>query len=284
MDLRGKSAVVTGGNSGIGFVTARELARGGARVTLACRNVGAAGAAAAEIARATGNGRVDVVRLDLASFASARACAEELAAKLDRLDILVNNAGTYTQGNETTADGIHPTMQANYFGPYLLTRLLLPLLGAAPSAARVVNVSSAMYAVGALNLAKPSFLVARNGFAAYAASKLAMILFTQELARREEGSGVTANVLHPGLVNTKIMTLRKWYDIFIRAYVDRHSVDVETGARTSIFLASSDAVEGTSGKYFVDCEERDPRLSRRNIALRGSLWARTAGIVGLSED
>jgi len=283
MDLEGKNVVVTGGNSGIGFVTARELARGGARVTLACRNVEAAGAASTEIARATGNGRVDVVRLDLASFASARACAEELAAKLDRLDILVNNAGTYTQGGETTADGIHPTMQANYFGPYLLTRLLLPLLEAAPSA-RIVNVSSAMYAIGALNLAKPSFLVARNGFAAYAASKLATILFTQELARREEGSGVTANVLHPGLVDTKIMTLRKWYDIFIRAYIDRHAVDVETGAGTSIFLASSDAVEGTSGKYFVDCEERDLRLSRRTVALRGPLWARTAGIVGLSEE
>ena len=132
MDLRGKNAVVTGGNSGIGFVTARELARGGARVILACRNEAKAGAAAAEIARATGNGRIEVARLDLASFASARACADELSAKLDRLDILVNNAGTYTQGDETTADGIHPTMQANYFGPYLFTRLLLPLLSAAP--------------------------------------------------------------------------------------------------------------------------------------------------------
>ncbi len=283
MDLRGKNVVVTGGNSGIGFVTARELARGGARVTLACRNVGAAGAAAAEIARATGSGDIDVVRLDLASFASARACADELAAKLDRLDILVNNAGTYTQGDETTADGIHPTMQANYFGPYLLTRLLMPLLKAAP-AARVVNVSSAMYAVGKLDLSKPSFLVARNGFSAYAASKLATILFTQELARREEGSGLTANVLHPGLVNTKIMTLRKWYDIFIRAYVDRHSVDAETGARTSIFLAASDAVEGISGKYFIDCAERAPRLGRGAAALRGPLWTRTAEIVGAPAD
>lgn len=283
MDLRGKNAVVTGGNSGIGFVTARELARGGARVTLACRNEAKAGAAAAEIARATGNGRIEVARLDLASFASARACADELSAKLDRLDILVNNAGTYTQGDETTADGIHPTMQANYFGPYLFTRLLLPLLSAAPSA-RIVNVSSAMYTVGALNLAKPSFLVARNGFSAYAASKLAMILFTQELARRTSGSGVSVNVLHPGLVNTKIMTLRKWYDIFIRAYVDRHSVDVETGARTSIFLAASDTVEGISGKYFAACEERDPRLGRRAAALRESLWARTAEIVGLPAD
>jgi NAD(P)-dependent dehydrogenase (short-subunit alcohol dehydrogenase family) len=283
MDLRGKTAVVTGGNSGIGFVTARELARGGARVVLACRNVGKAGAAAAEIARATGNGSIDFVRLDLASFASARACAEELSAKLERLDILVNNAGTYTQGDETTADGIHPTMQTNYFGPYLLTRLLAPLLEASPSA-RVVNVSSAMYTVGALNLARPSFLVARNGFSAYAASKLATILFTQELARRMGGSGVTANVLHPGLVDTKIMTLGKWYDIFIRAYVDRHSVDVETGARTSIFLASSDAAAGITGKYFVGCEERDPRLSRRAAELREPLWARTAEIVGMPLD
>jgi len=283
MDLRGKNVVVTGGNSGIGFVTARELARGGARVTLACRNVAAAGAAAAEIARAAGNGSVGVVRLDLASFASARACAEELAAKLDRLDVLVNNAGTYTQGDETTEDGIHPTMQTNYFGPYLLTRLLMPLLSESPSA-RIVNVSSAMYAVGALNLSKPSFLVARNGFAAYAASKLAMILFTQELARRAEADGIAVNVLHPGLVNTKIMTLRKWYDIFIRAYVDRHSVDAETGARTSIFLASSDAVEGITGKYFVGCEERDPRLGRRAIGQSGSLWARTAEIVGVPAD
>lgn len=280
MDCRGKTMVITGANSGIGKVTAMELAKAGAKVIMACRNMESAKAAAEEIRLASNGGEVSVVHLDLASFASVRACAEAIKGNCDRIDVLVNNAGTYTQGDTKTADGIHPTMQANYFGPFLLTQLLRPLIEAS-SAGRIVNVSSAMYAVGRLDLRQESFIVARNGFSAYAASKLAMLLFTMELADRLAGSRATANALHPGLVDTKIMRLDKWYGFFINLYMDWKAIDAEEGAKTSIFLASSEEVEGVTGKYFAASAERPANLSPRRLALKKPLWEKTAAIVGL---
>lgn len=275
-----RTIVITGANGGIGKVTARELAGSGAGVVLACRNEAAAGAAAAEIRRATGNDNVTSVRLDLASFASVRACAAELAARHDRIDVLVNNAGTYTQGDTLTGDGIHPTMQTNYFGPFLLTNLLLPMISAS-GAGRIVNVTSAMYRIGRLDLARPGFLTRKNGFSAYAASKLAMLLFTLELADRLAGTRITANALHPGLVDTKIMSLGKWYDSIIRLYMRWKSRDVEEGAKTSIYLASSKDLDGISGGYFVDCAEKVPDIGRKYMDMRKALWEKTSAVVRL---
>lgn len=275
-----KIIVITGANSGIGKVTARELAKTGATVIMACRNKAAAETAAEEIKHVSGNDDVFVVPLDLASFASVRDCAASIAERWDRIDVLVNNAGVYTQGDTLTADGIHPTMQTNYFSPFLLTNLLLPRLAASGSS-RIVNVTSAMYRIGVLNLDNPGFIVLRNGFSAYAASKLAMLLFTMELSDRLAGSGITANALHPGLVNTKIMTLRKWYDFFIRLYVDRKAVGVEEGAATSIYLASSDEVTGISGKYFSECREIEAKIVPKYLAMRRTLWEKTSEVVGL---
>ena len=279
-DLRGKTIVITGANSGIGKVTTRELAKGGATVIMACRNMESANAVAEEIRGVSGNEGISVVHLDLASFASVHACAETIAASHDRIDVLLNNAGTYTQGNTTTADGIHPTMQANYFSPFLLTNLLLPMVKAS-KAGRIVNVSSAMYAIGRLDLRQKSFIVAKNGFSAYAASKLAMLLFTMELAERLAGSHVTANALHPGLVDTKIMRLDKWYGFFINRYMDWNAIDAEEGAKTSIYLSSSEEVAGVSGKYFAACAEKPANLSPRRLALQKPLWEKTNTIVGL---
>ncbi|MFA5851211.1 MAG: SDR family oxidoreductase [Spirochaetales bacterium] len=279
-DLRGKTIVITGANSGIGKVTTRELAKGGATVIMACRNMESANAVAEEIRGVSGNEVISVVHLDLASFASVHACAETIAASHDRIDVLLNNAGTYTQGNTTTADGIHPTMQANYFSPFLLTNLLLPMVKAS-KAGRIVNVSSAMYAVGRLDLRQKSFIVTKNGFSAYAASKLAMLLFTMELAERLAGSHVTANALHPGLVDTKIMRLDKWYGFFINRYMDWNAIDAEEGAKTSIYLSSSEEVAGVSGKYFAACAEKPANLSPRRLALQKPLWEKTNTIVGL---
>ena len=276
-----KVMVITGANSGIGKVTARELAKTGATVIMACRDEAAAATAAEEIKGSTGNKNVFVVPLDLASFASVRGCAESIGRRWDRIDVLVNNAGVYTQGDTLTADGIHPTMQTNYFGPFLLTNLLLPCLRAgAPS--RIVNVTSALYKIGALDLEKPGFMVRRNGFSAYAASKLAMLLFTLQLSDLLTGSGITANALHPGLVDTKIMTLRKWYDVFIRFYMDKKAIGTEEGAATSVYLALSGEVAGVSGKYFSECREAEVKIAPRYLALRKALWERTGEIVGLS--
>ena len=275
----GKRIVITGANGGIGKVTARELAKAGASIVMACRDIAAAGKAADEIRRQTGNGDISVVHLDLASFSSVRACAGIIAERWGKIDVLLNNAGTYTQGDTLTADGIHPTMQVNYFSPFLLTSLLLPLIAAA-GRGRIVNVTSAMYAIGRIDLGKPGFMVRRNGFSAYAGSKLALLLSTLELAERLAGTGMTANALHPGLVDTKIMRLDKWYDIFIRLYMDMKAVDVEEGAKTSVYLASSGEVAEVSGKYFVDREARPPNLGRRWLDMRRDLWERTGAVVG----
>ena len=279
-NLQGKTIVITGANSGIGKIAARELAKSGAAVIMACRNLESANAVAQEIRDISGNGEVSVVHLDLASFSSVRACAAAIADRHDRIDVLLNNAGTYTQGNTTTADGIHPTMQANYFSPFLLTNLLLPMIKAS-DAGRIVNVSSAMYAIGRLDLERESFIIAKNGFSAYAASKLAMLLFTMELAERLAGSRATANALHPGLVDTKIMRLDKWYGFFINRYMDWKAISAEEGAKTSIYLSSSEEVEGVTGKYFAECAEKPANLSPRRLALKKPLWDKTSTIVGL---
>jgi retinol dehydrogenase-12 len=168
----------------------------------------------------------------------------------------------------------------NYFGPFLLTNLFLPLLAASESA-RIVNITSAMYAIGRIDLGKPGFIVRKNGFSAYAASKLAMLLFTIELAERLSGMRITANSLHPGLVDTKIMTLGKWYDWFIRRYMDWKAIDVEEGAKTSIYLASSEEVAAVTGKYFTGCAENHPRINKHWLDMRKALWERTSAIVGL---
>jgi len=282
MDCRGKTIVITGATSGIGRVTARELFRGGATVVLACRNLVAAEAAigTADGGGVSGAARVEVVGLDLSSFASVRACAAEIVRRFGAIDVLINNAGTYTQGDTLTGDGLHPTMQVNYFSPFLLTNLLLPVIGTKGSG-RIVNVSSAMYAIGRLDLGKPGFLVRKNGFSAYAGSKLAVLLFTIELAERLSSTGTTVNAVHPGLVDTKIMTLHKWYDLFIRFYMDRKAIDVEEGARTSIWAAASEEAAGLTGKYFERCTEAPLSIAPAILALRGELWEKTAAIVGL---
>ncbi len=276
--MHGQTVVITGGNSGIGKETARQLALAGATIILACRNVAAAAKTAEELAECCGGRKAEVVALDLNSFSSIRECAAEIMSRNNGIDVLVNNAGTYVQGDTLTADGLNPVMQTNYFGPFLLTLLLVPALAArAPS--RVVNVSSAMYRIGRIDLNVRDFLVRRDGFAAYAASKLAMLLFTIEFPDRIPRLGISANVLHPGLVDTKIMTLGNWYDIFIRAYVTRRSIDVHEGARTSIFLASSLAVEGITGKYFVRAAEHGMGISEKTLACRAELWEKTLEIV-----
>lgn len=276
--MHGQTVVITGGNSGIGLETARQLALAGADIILACRNLASAKKVADELSESYSGRFVGVVPLDLNSFSSVRACAAEIISMRGGIDVLVNNAGAYIQGDTLTENGLNSVMQTNYFGPFLLTLLLVPPLSArAPS--RIVNVSSEMYRVGRLDFNAKDFLVRRDGFAAYSASKLAMMLFTQEFPARIPGKGISANVLHPGLVDTKIMTLGKWYDIFIRAYMARRAIDAREGARTSVFLASSLAVEGITGKYFVRATERRPALSKEALALGEKLWDRTLQIV-----
>lgn len=193
--------MVTGATSGIGLETARGLARAGWDLVLACRNTEkAAGIRAAITAEAHG-AAVETLRLDLASLASIRSFAVDLVARYESVDLLVNNAGVFCDTRRLTADSFEMTMGVNFLGTFLLTRLLLPLLlraAAVAGPARIVNVSSAAAAFGAIRRGDGIFTRGPHGFRGYAASKLALVLFTVDLAEEFAGRGVTVNAVHPG--------------------------------------------------------------------------------------
>src|SRR5581483_7870588 len=202
-NMQGKVCIVTGANSGIGRITALELARLGAQVVMVCRDRARGEAALAEIKQATGNNQVELMLCDLSSQADIRRFADEFKATHARLDVLVNNAGVYQRKRATTVDGLEATFAVNHLGYFLLTNLLLDVLKqSAPS--RIINVASGAHASGHINFDDLQGERQYKGVRAYCHSKLANILFTLELARRLAGTGITANSLHPGAVATGI--------------------------------------------------------------------------------
>jgi len=276
-----KTVIVTGANSGIGKETVRELARRGARVILACRNLEQANKVRDSIVDETKNNNVIVRKLDLSSLSSVRAFAEEINRTERRLDVLVHNAGVAnTFGRQKTVDGLELTMATNQFGPFLLTHLLIDLLKrSAPS--RVVVVASSLYRLASVNINNPNPLNSLPAYLYYS-SKYANILFTRELARRLEGTGVTANCLHPGLIDSGI-----WRNVPIplnwplKLIVKTFFKTPEQGAQTSIYLAVSDEVAGVNGKYFSDCKEATLSAGVQDMALAKKYWELCEGLVQL---
>lgn len=254
-NLEGKTVLVTGATAGIGEVTARELARMGATVVGIGRNRQKCADVAAAIRTETGNDNVEFLVADLSSMAEVRRVAEEFRDKYDRLDVLVNNAGAYFQQRQVSADGWEMTFALNHMSYFLLTQELLDLLkSSAP--ARIVNVASGAHTAGKLNFDDLQFEKQYNGWRAYANSKLANVLFTYELSRRLEGSGVTANALHPGFVasnfalNNNQGTVAQIVLALFKPIRSLFAISVDKGAETQIFLASSPQVEGVTSKYF----------------------------------
>lgn len=259
--------LVTGATDGIGRETARQLLALGHRVLVHGRDRDKAERAAAQLAKASAQGRALPVWADLSRMREIPALARRVYTHCEALDVLINNAGVMEKQRRLSEDGLEMTMAVNHFAPFLLTRLLLDLLQAAP-AGRVVTVSSMVHSSGSLDLGAPSFLRARGGYSgydAYCASKLANVLFTAELARRLAAGKVTANCLHPGVIDTKLL----------RAGFAMTGSPVEEGARTSVFLATSDAVNGVSGRYFNNCREAPCSAAGRDPALAQSLWQAT---------
>ena len=202
--LDGKVVVITGANTGIGKVTALELSKRGAKVVMLCRSLERGQAAADQIRKVT-QGEVILYQMDLSSQRSIRECAQQLSTTLEKIDILVNNAGVANCPLQRTEDGLEMQMGTNHFGHFLLTHLLMPLLRKAAPGARIVNVSSLGHIVGQIYWDDINFETRPySPLNAYTQSKLANILFTKELARRMEGSGVTAYALHPGVINTEV--------------------------------------------------------------------------------
>lgn len=275
-DMTGKVCLITGGNSGIGYVAARELAIAGAQVVLLCRNEGRGNAAREEIARVSGNERIGLIVADMAEMNQVQRAAEEFRSHHTRLDVLVNNAGGILQEHHVTAGGLEATFAGNYLGHALLTKLLLePLKAAAPS--RIINVSSVAHTLGRINFGDLQLERRYSGWRAYAQSKLAQILFTGELAAQLKGTGVTVNALHPGIVAsafTKGLT-SGGFQKFMNAFYSLVSISSETGAQTIIYLAQSPEVATVTGGYFVQCKPRRASGAARNHKLRKRFWQET---------
>lgn len=269
--LVGKVVIVTGGNAGIGFETAKDLADRGARVIIACRDEGRGTTARNDIIAATDNQDVHYRHLDLASFSSVRKFAEEIINTEKQLDILINNAGVVEAKNKTTEDGLSLGMQINHLGPFLLTNLLLPLLkSSAPS--RIINVSSMAYRSGDIDfqnfekMGDDKFSM----MGLYGSTKLCNVLMTIELERLLRNTGVTANCLHPGAVKTTILDEKEVPWVRYLSILGYLSKNPRQGAQTSVYLAVSPEVEEVSGHYFTDChvskltdKAQDPDLARK---------------------
>ena len=282
-DLAGTTMLVTGGTNGIGLATATALAARGARVGIVGRDPDRAHMAVKHITQRAPQAEVAVFLAELSVQAEVRRLAEEVQV-LDDLSVLVNNAGGYWAHRHLTADGLERTFAVNHLAPYLLTRLLQPLL-IRNAPARVVTVSSGAQAMGRIDFDDLQGEHRFSGQRAYNQSKLANVLFTYELARRLTGTGVTANTLHPGVVRTGFgqSDPGRWMNT-LQGVVARFMKTPEDGARTSVYLAGSPDVEGTTGRYYANQQPRrsSPRSYDHNTARR--LWQVSADLVGLPAD
>jgi retinol dehydrogenase-14 len=280
--MAGKTVLVTGGTGGIGKATAIGLAALGARVGITGRDLGRAEAAAAEIRAATGNSEVDAFGADLSSQAEVRRLAAEVLRTYPRLDVLVNNVGGFWATRHITADGLEQTFAVNHLAAFLLTDLLLDRLKAS-APARVVTVSSGAQSMGTIDFEDLQGERKYSGQTAYNQSKLASVMFSYELARRLEGTGVTATVLHPGVVNTGFgaedpSMIFKLLVPFMRPFMKTP----KKGAATSIYLASSPEVEGLTGKYFAKGKPKPSNKLSYDDAAAARLWQVSGGLVGNS--
>jgi NAD(P)-dependent dehydrogenase (short-subunit alcohol dehydrogenase family) len=277
--MREKVALITGATSGIGKETARALAEMGARVVMINRNPAKAEGVAEEI-RQTATGSVELLKGDMSSFASIREAAAEALERFPRIDVFISNAGVFRARRHVTADGLEEVFAVNHLAPFLLTNLLLDRIKAsAPS--RIVIVASTAHQGAKLDFDDLLLEKRYGAWKAYSRSKLSNVMFTYALARRLEGSGVTANSLHPGFVATRLgsgnkIPIRPVY-VLLRPF----TISPKKGAETSVFLASSPDVEGVNGEYFD--QKRESRSSRfsQNEDSQELLWDMSAKLTGL---
>ncbi len=278
-DLANQTFIVTGANTGIGKVTAKELARRGAHVVLACRSKDRTDPVIEEIQRDTGSSRAEYVHLDLGDLASVRACAEAIAARGTPIHGLINNAGM-AGAKGLTKDGFERTWGVNHLGPYLFTRLLLDRVKQA-GRARIVNVASASHynAAGIDWDALKQPTRSATGMREYSVSKLSNVLFAKELARRLDGTGVTTYALHPGVVATDV-----WRRVPgpLRWLIKRFMITPEQGAVASLRCATDPALAGQTGRYYdVGGKEKEPSKLAGDPELARTLWTRSAEWTGL---
>ena len=263
--MRNRICLVTGANSGIGLETARGLARLDARVVMVCRDPVKGETARRDVMTTTGNGKVDLLIADLASLDSVRQLAEQVKARYPKLHVLIHNAGLMAKRREVSADGFELQFAVHHLAVFLLTDLLLDLLKrSAP--ARIITVSSMIHKLGKIDFADLQSERKFGTYRSYGQSKLAMILYTYELAARLRGTGVTVNALHPGAVATNI-GMPGWLQPFLAT--------PEQGARTTLYLATAPELERVTSKYFVSGKEARSSRASYDRDLGARLWAVT---------
>jgi NAD(P)-dependent dehydrogenase (short-subunit alcohol dehydrogenase family) len=272
-----KICLVTGATSGIGAATAEALMRSGATVVIVGRNPDRLAAMVDRLRRSGGPGAVEAMKADLSSQADVRALAHQFLARHHRLDVLVNNAGAVFSRRQLSVDRIEMTFALNHLAYFQLSNLLLDVITAS-APARIVNVSSSGHTLAAqINFADLQFSRGYGfGWRAYFQSKLANLMFTYELARRLDGSGVTVNALDPGMVSTNFGTNNGWGHSYLKRlfyFAFRiKPLTPEEGARTAIYLASSPEVEHVSGRYFVDQNAVESSPASHDAAAARRLW------------
>ncbi|MBI3785860.1 MAG: SDR family oxidoreductase [Deltaproteobacteria bacterium] len=278
--MKGKTCMITGATSGIGQATAVALARLGAKLILVCRHPKKGAATQQEIAHQTGNEDVQLILADLSSQAAVRQLAADFLATNQPLHVLINNAGVVNLQRQLTSDGIEEVFAVNHLAYFLLTNLLLDRLKAS-TPSRIVNVASEAHKVGPINFNDLGGAQRYRTMRAYGQSKLANIMFTYELARRLEGSGVTVNGVHPGAVATGLgKNNGRWAQGLIKA-LGLFFKTPEQGAATSIYVAASPQVEGVSGKYFLNSRERKTSKASYDVAAQQRLWKVSGEMTGL---
>lgn len=280
--MQGKTVLITGGNAGIGLAAAIDLARQGAEVVIVSRNAQKGEEALQEIAAAASGAAPAMLQADLGSFAQVRQLAQTFLERYPRLDVLINNAGAFFSAYDETEDGIERQFAINHLAPFLLTNLLMECLKAS-TPARIVNVASRAHYRGWMNFDDIGFKQSYDGFIkAYSQSKLANVLFTKELARKLEGTGITVNCLHPGVVGTSIAQKEsKGIYRLGWALMRPFMMSAADGAKTTIYLASSPQVEGVTGEYFDKCKAKPAAKAALNQANARRLWEVSEQLTGM---
>ncbi|KAL1449631.1 hypothetical protein WDU94_002117 [Cyamophila willieti] len=286
--MTGKTVIVTGATSGIGEATAYDLAARGARVILACRDLGKANGVKEAIIAATNNSQVIVKKLDLSSLDSVREFAAQILDEEKQIHVLINNAGQGGAGKKITKDGLQLGMQVNHFGSFLLTNLLLgKIRDSAPS--RIINVSSLAHRFNKLDLNDMQCERDFDSWTVYSNSKLCNILTTLYLSKLLAGTGVTANSVHPGVVATnvfhKLKTSSPMVYTLITVAINTFFKTAEQGAQTQIWAACDPDLENVSGKYFQDCHEsRCYSSDIKNMTLAELVWNKSVELVKLTKS
>jgi NAD(P)-dependent dehydrogenase (short-subunit alcohol dehydrogenase family) len=277
--MKDKICLVTGGSSGVGKATALGLAKLGATIVLLCRNQQRGEVTQAEIIRSSGNQKVDLMLADLSVQDSVRKFVREFKGRFDRLDVLSNNAGIVLLKRQVTSEGIEKVFATNYLGHFLLTNLLLDVLKIS-SPARVTNVSGPPAAVrwAQINFDDMQFERRFSWMQVNTQALLANVVFTFELARRLEGTGVTANAFFPGLVRSKITRNLPWY---LRVFPRMLQPFFKEECRTSVYLASSPEVKQVNGKFFVNNTVVDLNLKNYDDSIGARLWGISEVLTGL---